>query len=244
MKLRRILTGAAIGAATAIAFRSFVIWALPWQWDWHANGDLVRAFSAGSMRRRDVRRDLPSLQPRPGMSARVLIGCERSGVLRRAFLALGIDAWSCDLEPADDGSNRHIRGNLLDHLDDGWDLLAVMHPPCTRLCNSGVRWLYIGGRRANGHDRKAWADLRAAAAFYRACRERGNIPRRALENPVMHRHATALTARPRVRFVQPWWFGDPYFKSTGFELINLPPLVPTNKLVPPAPAPTNTRHGR
>lgn len=46
MKLRRILTGAAIGAATAIAFRSFVIWALPWQWDWHANGDLVRAFSA------------------------------------------------------------------------------------------------------------------------------------------------------------------------------------------------------
>lgn len=169
------------------------------------------------------------------MSARVLIGCERSGVLRRAFLALGIDAWSCDLEPADDGSNRHIRGNLLDHLDDGWDLLAVMHPPCTRLCNSGVRWLYIGGRRANGHDRKAWADLRAAAAFYRACRERGNIPRRALENPVMHRHATALTARPRVRFVQPWWFGDPYFKSTGFELINLPPLVPTNKLVPPAP---------
>jgi hypothetical protein len=46
----------------------------------------------------------------------------------------------------------------------------------------------------------------------------------------MHRHATALTARPRVRFVQPWWFGDPYFKSTGFELINLPPLVPTNKL--------------
>jgi hypothetical protein len=79
---------------------------------------------------------------------------------------------------------------------------------------------------------------------YRACRERGNIPRRALENPVMHRHATALTARPRVRFVQPWWFGDPYFKSTGFELINLPPLVPTNKLVPPAPAPTSTRHGR
>ncbi|PTR05070.1 hypothetical protein C8K11_1459, partial [Novosphingobium sp. GV055] len=53
------------------------------------------------------------------MSARVLIGCERSGVLRRAFLARGIDAWSCDLEPADDGSNRHIRGNLLDHLDDG-----------------------------------------------------------------------------------------------------------------------------
>lgn len=164
---------------------------------------------------------------------RVLIGCERSGVLRRAFLARGFDAWSCDLEAADDGSNRHIRGNLLDHLDDGWDLLAVLHPPCTRLCNSGVRWLYIGGKKANGNDAQGWADLSAAAAFYRACRERGNIPRRALENPVMHRHAIALTGRPRIRFVQPWHFGDPFFKATGFELINLPELVPTNKLVTP-----------
>lgn len=170
------------------------------------------------------------------MSApRVLIGCERSGVLRRAFLARGFDAWSCDLEPADDGSNRHIRDDLLLHLDDGWDLLAVLHPPCTRLCNSGVRWLYIDGKKVNGEDANGWSDLRAAAAFYRACREQGNIPRRALENPVMHRHAIALTGRPRVRFVQPWWFGDPYFKATGFELINLPALVSTRKLVPPAP---------
>ena len=93
---------------------------------------------------------------------RVLIGCERSGVLRRAFLALNFDAWSCDLEPADDASNRHIRGNLLDHLDDGWDMLAVMHPPCTILCNSGARWLYQGGRKANGPDAARWAELDAA----------------------------------------------------------------------------------
>lgn len=46
MKLCRILTGATIGATTAIAFRSFVVWALPWQWDWHTNGDLVRVFIA------------------------------------------------------------------------------------------------------------------------------------------------------------------------------------------------------
>jgi len=169
------------------------------------------------------------------MSARVLIGCERSGVLRRAFLARGIDAWSCDLEPADDGSNRHIRGNLLDHLDDGWDLLAVLHPPCTRLCNSGVRWLYIGGRRVNGHDPQGWADLEAAAAFYRACRERGNVLRRALENPIMHAHAVRLTGRRHVQFVQPWWFGDPFFKATGLELINLPKILPTNRLAPPRP---------
>lgn len=153
--------------------------------------------------------------------------------MRRAFLALGFDAWSCDLAPADDGSNRHIRDDLLAHLDGGWDLLAVMHPPCTILCNSGARWLYLGGKRVNGRDEARWAELEQAAAFYRAVREQGNIPRRAIENPVMHREARRLTARGQTQFVQPWWFGDPFFKNTGFELVGLPPLVPTNKLTPP-----------
>lgn len=166
---------------------------------------------------------------------RVLVGCERSGVVRRAFEALGHDAWSCDIEPADDGSNRHIRGDLLEHLDDGWDLLAVMHPPCTILCNSGVKWLYRGGRKENGPDRVRWDALAHAAAFYRAVRDQGNIPRRAIENPVMHSHAIELVERGSVQFVQPWWFGDPFFKATGLELINLPELQPTNRLTPPKP---------
>jgi hypothetical protein len=89
-----------------------------------------------------------------------------------------------------------------------------------------VRWLYIGGRRVNGHDAQGWSDLRAAATSTGPAGARQH-PRRALENPVMHRHAIALTGRPRVRFVQPWWFGDPFFKATGFELIILPELVPT-----------------
>jgi hypothetical protein len=166
---------------------------------------------------------------------RVLIGCERSGVVRRAFAALGHDAWSCDIEAADDGSNHHIRGDVRDHLDDGWDLLTVMHPPCTRLCNSGVRHLYLGGRKENGVNPAMWASMEEAASFYRTLRTKGDIPRRALENPVMHRHAIAATARGRTQFVQPWWFGDPFFKATGFELIGLPELKPTNRLTPPAP---------
>lgn len=171
------------------------------------------------------------------MTARVLIACERSGVVRRAFLARGFDAWSCDLEPPDDadigGGNRHIRGDVLQHLNDGWDLLAVMHPPCTRLCNSGARWLYIGGRKANGPDPAKWAELEQAVAFYRALRDAVQIPCRAVENPVMHEHAIAMTARGQTQFVQPWWFGDPFFKATGFELIGLPELRATNRLKPP-----------
>lgn len=163
-------------------------------------------------------------------SLRVLIGCERSGQMRRAFAALGHDAWSCDLERSDDASNRHITGDLLDQINGQWDLLCVMHPPCTVLCNSGVRWLYCDGAPVP----ERWAALDAAAAFYRACRDNGAIPHRAIENPVMHRHAIQRTGRGKVQFVQPWWFGDPQFKATGFELVDLPPLAATNRLTPPA----------
>lgn len=91
------------------------------------------------------------------MSERVLIACEFSGIVRRAFAAAGCDAWSCDLLPAEDRSNRHIVGDVRDHLHDGWDMLIVAHPPCTRLCNSGVRWLHepppgrVDGREARVH---------------------------------------------------------------------------------------------
>lgn len=169
------------------------------------------------------------------MSLRVLIACERSGVVRRAFRDAGFDATSCDIHPADDGSNHHITGNVLDHLDDGWDMLAVMHPPCTVLCNSGAKWLYIGGKKINGPEQTRWAELHRSAAFYRKLRDAHQIPARAVENPVMHRHAIAATGRGKVQFVQPWWFGDPFFKATGLELIGLPPLVPTDKLTPPKP---------
>ena len=74
---------------------------------------------------------------------RGLVACETSGRVRRAFAAHGPDMWSCDLLPAEDGSNRHIIGDVRDLLGDGWDFLMVAHPPCTRLCNSGVRWLSV-----------------------------------------------------------------------------------------------------
>ncbi len=139
------------------------------------------------------------------------------------------------MEAADDGSNRHIRGDVRDHLNDGWDLLAVMHPPCTVLCNSGAKWLYIGGRKINGPEPKRWAELQQAADFYRSLRDEADIPRRAIENPIMHEHAIRLTGRGKVQFIQPWWFGDPFFKATGLELVNLPVLRATNRLTPPKP---------
>jgi hypothetical protein len=168
------------------------------------------------------------------MSPRILIGCETSGVVRRAFARYGFDAWSCDLLPAEDGSNKHLTCDIRAVLADGWDLLAVMHPPCTRLCNSGVRWLSVpppGRTRA-----EMWAELDAGAALFAACWQ-APIPRKALENPVMHRHARERlpASLPKPQIVQPWWFGAPFFKATGFYLDGLPPLAPTDRLTPPRP---------
>ena len=165
---------------------------------------------------------------------RILIGCETSGVMRRAFAARGHDAWSVDLLPSEDGSNRHIRGDVRDHLGDGWDLLVVCHPPCTRLCNSGVRWLHQPppGRTVD----EMWRDLDEGAALFAACWS-APVPRAAIENPVMHRHARARLPAdlPKPQIVQPWWFGEPFFKATGFYLRGLPQLAPTDRLTPPRP---------
>lgn len=171
---------------------------------------------------------------------RVLIGCETSGVMRRAFAARGHDAWSIDLLPADDRSNHHIIGDVRDHLGEGWDLLAVMHPPCTRLCNSGVRWL---SRPPRGRTlAEMWAELDAGTALFAAC-WRAPIARVAIENPIMHHHARERLPAdlPRPQIVQPWWFGDPAFKGTGLYLRGLPALTATNRLTPPKKAEEEAR---
>ena len=167
------------------------------------------------------------------MSIKVLIGCEESGTVRDAFLALGYDAWSCDLKQAAKPTNRHIVGDIRDvMMYDDWDIMAVMHPPCTRLCNSGVRWLHQPpkGRSLS----EMWADLNAGAALFSACWN-APIARVAVENPVMHKHAKQRIKnfQPAAQHVQPYWFGDPAFKATGLYLRGLPKLTPTNKLTPP-----------
>lgn len=158
---------------------------------------------------------------------RVLIGCEFSGVVRRAFAALGHDAWSCDLLPAEDGSNQHIVGDVRDQLAGGWDLLAVFHPPCTRLCNSGVRWL---STPPPGRSREEmWADLDDAADLFSALWN-APIERLCIENPVMHCHAKARIVgyAPPAQSIQPWQFGHGEVKRTCLWLRRLPLLVPTS----------------
>jgi hypothetical protein len=160
-------------------------------------------------------------------SLKVLIACEYSGTVRNAFLDRGHDAWSCDLLPSEDGSNRHITGDARDLLNDGWDLLMVAHPPCTRLCNSGVRWLTTPPPGRTLDD--MWAELDEGTALF-ASFWNAPIDRIAIENPVMHKHAKARIEgyQDFAQSVQPWQFGHGETKRTCLWLKNLPPLVPTD----------------
>jgi hypothetical protein len=158
---------------------------------------------------------------------RVLVACEWTGTVRDAFLRRGFDAWSCDRAQDELGSNRHIRADVRTILGDGWGLLIVAHPPCTRLCKSGLRWLHAPpkGRTLES----MWRDLDEAADLFSLLWE-APIPHVAVENPRMHRHAQARIrgyVQP-TQTIQPWQFGHGETKATCLWLRDLPPLTPTD----------------
>lgn len=147
---------------------------------------------------------------------RVGILCEFSGVVRDAFIARGHDAISCDLLPTE-SPGPHIQGDCLAHDWSGFDLL-VCHPPCTYLCNSGVRWLSRPMRRA--HMEMGRGLFMAMLAL--------PCERIAVENPIPHKHAALPTY---TQVIQPWQFGDPESKATCLWLKGIPMLAPTNVVV-------------
>ena len=148
---------------------------------------------------------------------RVLIACEFSGTVRRAFQALGYEAWSCDLLPSDDDSPFHLQGDALYHAQDRWDLM-IAHPPCTYLASSGLHWNTRRPERAQ--------QTEEALAFVLALAD-CPIPRIAIENPI-----GCLSTRWRKpdQIIQPWQFGDDASKATCLWLKGLPLLTPTNAL--------------
>jgi hypothetical protein len=147
----------------------------------------------------------------------VLVACEFSGIVRAAFRALGHNAWSCDLLPAEDGSPFHFATDIRHLLAEGavrWDLM-IAHPPCTRLAVSGARWF-----------KDKQAEQEEALDFVRYLMG-APVDRIALENPV-----SVISSRIRKpdQIVQPFHFGDPFRKTTCLWLKNLPKLVATNDL--------------
>ena len=145
---------------------------------------------------------------------KVLIGCERFGVLRDAFARRGHDAWSCDLVTA---PGPHIHANVMTVLDDGWDL-AIFHPDCTYLAVSGLHWNKRRPERA-GLTNMALDFVRKLMAC--------QIPRWAIENPI---GCISSRIRKPDQIIQPWQFGEDASKATCLWLKGLPTLTHTNVL--------------
>ena len=146
--------------------------------------------------------------------ARVLVACECSGAVRRAFRALGHDAWSCDLSPAEDASPYHLQRDVRGVLGDGWDLL-IAHPPCTYLASMGVWW--------NAKRPERWPLTYAALDFVEALAA-APVPHIAIENPVGYLNSHW---RKPTQVIHPWQFGHEANKPTCLWLKNLPRLTPT-----------------
>lgn len=154
------------------------------------------------------------------MVPRVLVACEYSGKVRRAFRAMGCDAWSCDLLDADDGSPHHYKCDVTGVLmRERWDCL-VSHPPCTFLCNSGLHW----NARKPGRAEQTEAALRFVRFLLDA-----PVKFKALENPV---GVISTRIRRPDQIVQPWQYGDDASKSTCLWLENLPRLRSTSIVSP------------
>ena len=148
---------------------------------------------------------------------KILIACEFSGIVRDAFAARGHDAWSCDLLPTERPGN-HIQGDVLEILNDGWDLM-IAHPPCTYISNMSNCRIKEPGRR----------QLKKAGMEFFTKIANAPINKIAIENP---RGLPEREYKKPTQIIQPYFFGHPMSKATCLWLKNLLPLFSTKIVVP------------
>lgn len=145
---------------------------------------------------------------------KILVACEESQTVCKAFRAKGHEAYSCDIEPCSGGKPEwHIQNNVLRQLD-GWDMI-IAFPPCTHLAVSGAK--HFPTKRADGRQQQGIDFFMAMV----------NVPcdKIAIENPI---GIMSTLYRKPDQIIQPWQFGNPFQKSTCLWLKGLPLLIPTN----------------
>lgn len=143
---------------------------------------------------------------------RVLVGCEFSQVVAQAFRERGHDSYSCDILPTEGNPDWHICGNVLDIIDDGWDI-GIFHPPCTHLAVSGARW--FKGKEEQQKEALQFVSDLMNAPINKIC----------IENPIS---IISTRIRKPDQIIQPWQFGHGETKASCLWLKNLPLLQPTD----------------
>ena len=164
----------------------------------------------------------------------VLIACEESQAVCKAFRERGHNAFSCDLKPCTGGHPEwHIQGDVLALLDKKWDLI-IAHPPCTYMSKAGARWMYP---TAGNITQERLAKAMEAKEFFLKILN-ADCYRIAIENP---RPLKVVDLPKPSQVIQPYQFGHPYSKATCLWLKGLSPLEPTEVLTEYKPyCPSNT----
>lgn len=150
---------------------------------------------------------------------KVLIACEESQEVCKAFRKLGHEAYSCDLQECSGGHPEwHIQGDCLEILNTKWDLI-IAHPPCTRLTLRAQYWNKLRGLENEKQE---------AISFFMKMIN-APIKHKAIENPIGI--MSTLYRKPN-QIIQPYQFGDAEQKATCLWTENLPMLIPTDIVEP------------
>lgn len=165
---------------------------------------------------------------------RVLVACEESQAVCKAFRELGHEAYSCDVQECSGGHPEwHIRADVLELLKLKWDLI-IAHPPCTYLSKAGGNRLRINGEIQQPRFEKGVAAAKFFMEFINA-----DCPRIVVENPI----PLKIFGLPQYsQIIQPFMFGDPWMKTTCLWLKGVPPLMSTDIVVPTGKWVNSTDH--
>jgi hypothetical protein len=155
----------------------------------------------------------PKFKTQRGDALKILVACEYSGTVREALTRKGHHAMSCDLLETEI-QGWHYKGNILDVLNDSWDMM-IGFPPCTDLAVSGAKHFWY--KRENG------SQQRSIDFFMKLVN--APIERIAIENPI---GIMSTIYRKPDQIIQPWQFGHGETKSTCLWLKGLPKLKPEN----------------
>lgn len=157
-----------------------------------------------------------------GAGFRVLVGCEESQEVTKAFRDLGIEAYSCDLQECSGGHPEwHLKMSVFDAIELIKPKLGIFHPPCTFMSRAGARWMYP---KAGEICPKRLELAMEAKEFFMNCLN-ADIPFIAVENPLPLK---VVELPKETQVIQPYEYGHEYSKRTHLWLKGLPKLKPTD----------------
>lgn len=149
---------------------------------------------------------------------KILVACEESQEVTKAFRARGHEAYSCDILDCSGGHPEwHIQGDVLSELKKDWDMVLAF-PPCTHLAVSGAA--HFAAKRADGRQQEG-------IDFFLEFTKLDHVPKVAIENPI---GIMSKIYRKPNQIIQPYQFGEDASKRTCLWLKGLPNLIETNRV--------------